>query len=132
MAGGLDDGDGTDLDAMLRAARAEPVPDALMARVLADAAQVQAGFAAAPVPARPAMRPRVAVPRPGPLRRLVRAAGGGAACAGLATAALAGLWVGLAQPAILSPVSLHLWPDAAAESVDLIPSFDEVLGYAEG
>jgi len=128
MAGGQEN-DGMDLDAMLRAARAAPVPDALMARVLADGARVQAGFAR---PSRAAMRPRLPVVRPGPVRRLVRAAGGGAACAGLVTATLAGLWIGLSQSDALSPVSQHLWPDIAGETVELIPSLDEVLSYAEG
>lgn len=132
MADGQDS-DGTDLDAMLRAsARDMPVPDALMARVLADAARVQAERAPSSAPARSAMRPQIAMPRAGLARRLVRAAGGGATFLGLVTATLAGLSVGLVQPSALSPVSRHLWPDLAGESVELIPSFDEVLSYAEG
>lgn len=118
-----------DLEAMLQAARAEPVPEALMARVVADAARVQAGFAA---PARKAVRSAMPPARPGLLRRLVQAAGGATACAGLATATLAGLWIGLSQPDALTPVSEHLWPAASGETVELIPSLEEVLSYAEG
>ncbi len=132
MAGGRDR-DGLDLDAILEAsADGAPVPDALMARVLADAARVQAGFAPSRVPPRPAMRPRLRAGGRGLAGRLVRAAGGGGACVGLAMATLAGLWVGLTQPAALSPVSQHLWSATAGESVELIPSIDEVLSYAEG
>lgn len=120
-----------DLQAMLREARTEAVPEALMARVLADADRVQSGRTS-PTPGRRAMRPRVMVAGPGGLRRAIRAAGGGMALAGLATAALSGLWIGLTQPATLSPVSLHLWPEAAGAAVELIPSLDEVLSYAEG
>lgn len=127
MAGQRDESDMAGLDALLREAREDAVPEALMARVLADAARVQAGR----VPARPAMRPRPLAGRPGMLRRMIRASGGGLALGGLA-AALSGLWFGLTQPAALSPVSLHLWPDDAGTTVELIPSLDEVLSYAEG
>lgn len=129
MAGGREESDMTGLDAILREAREDAVPEALMARVLADAARVQAERAP-PVPARPAMRSRLPTGGQAVLRRMIRAAGGGMALG--AAAALSGLWFGLTQPAALSPVSQHLWPDDAADTVELIPSLEEVLRYAEG
>jgi hypothetical protein len=131
MAGGRDESDITEFDALLREARDDAVPEALMARVLADAAGLQAERVP-PVPLRPAMRPRVPSGGHGVLRRMIRAAGGGIAVGGLATAALSGLWFGLTQPATLAPVSQHLWPDEAGTTVELIPSLEEVLSYAEG
>ena len=41
----------------------------------------------------------------------------------MATAALAGVWIGYAQPETLSTVTGALWVD---QRVDLIPSFDFV------
>jgi len=95
-----------ELERMFAAARGPaPVPDTLMARVLADAAQVQAARAA--VPARRAA--------PGRWQRLVWALGGHGALAGLAAAGLAGVWIGFAQPVGLPYLT---------ETVELIPGDD--------
>lgn len=103
------------LDALFAAARAAepPVPDALLARVLADAAQQ--------VP-RPAPR---AAPRPAPRRRswlagVLDMLGGRGAMAGLAAAGMAGVFIGFVQPVDLG---LALTASAAdAEAVELYPA----------
>lgn len=109
-----------DFFAAARAARPQPT-EALATRVLADAAATA--------------RPRPSPPR----RRLLRGwesltatFGGSGVVAGLCSAALAGLWVGLAQPAPLAALGDRLWPQAALEDVDLFPDFEEVLSDAEG
>lgn len=116
------------LDAFFTAARAAepPVPAALLARVLDDAAAVQPR--PAPVPAR-------VQPRPGWAALLLSALGGRGAVAGLAAAGLAGVWIGFAQPVDLGlglgtglgldqtvtlyPGDLDLWSDLLAE--DTLP-----------
>jgi len=109
----------TDLERLFAAARAErPNPSAgLTARIMADAEIVQAAFRPAPVSARP--------------RRWsgwIAAMGGNGVLAGLATATLAGLWLGFAQPAPVSTltqtVSDAFAADAGLGSVELIPSLD--------
>lgn len=84
------DRDDAQLDALLGEARRAAVPsDDLVARVLADAARVQAeGRAAAPVPS----------PRPGLLRGLMAGLGGWPAVSGVTLAGITGLAVGLAAP----------------------------------
>lgn len=108
-----DDRDDRALDAFFDAARrTPPAPtDALLARVVADAASVQA-TAHAPAPRHRAM------PR---LRDLL---GGWPAMAGLATAALAGLWIGTGLPARVTGA------DDAAYLVDITPemAFDLAAG----
>jgi len=110
-----------DLDDLFSAARAcAPAPSAaLLARVLADAEAARPRPAAAPLRAAPA-RP---APRRGPWSALAAALGGGGGIAGLATAAGAGLWLGLVQPVPLA----GLTPVPAAvvlDTVELIPSLD--------
>jgi hypothetical protein len=109
----------TDLESLFATARAErPSPSAgLTARIMADAEAVQSAFRPAPVPARP--------------RRWsgwIAAIGGNGVLAGLATATLAGLWLGFAQPAPVSAltqtVSDAFAADAGLGSVELIPSLD--------
>lgn len=104
----------TDLDDLFAEARRDtPGPSAdLMARILADAA---AGMP----------RPVCATPTPAP-RRAWRLAlvGGGGLFAGLATATIAGVWIGVAQPA---PVAEALWRGEAADtldSVELVPGYE--------
>ena len=84
------DRDDARLDALLGAARgAERPSDDLVARVLADAARVQAeGRVAAP---------RLA-PRTGAFRGLIAALGGWPAVSGVTLAGITGLAVGLAAP----------------------------------
>lgn len=129
MAENSDDFDG--LDAFFAAGRATApavVPDALMARILADAAAVQAA-AARPTAARPAP-----VRRPGLWRLLSETLGGRGALAGLLTATLAGLWLGFSPPAQIAPltrtVSQTVLGDSsstALDGLDLMPAIDTVL-----
>jgi hypothetical protein len=108
-----DDRDDRALDAFFDAARrTPPAPtDALLTRVMADAASVQAA----------ARRP---APRRRALPRLRDVLGGWPAMAGLATAALAGLWSGTALPSSVTGV------DDAAYLVDITPemAFDLAAG----
>ncbi|MEH7829015.1 dihydroorotate dehydrogenase [Gemmobacter denitrificans] len=104
--------DDDDLDAFLAVARDDrrEAPSHLLARVLADAHDLQ------PVSA-PLSKP--APKRPDAfwfIRQWVPAG----AFAGLATAALAGFWLGFAQPSALE------WPGTQAplDMVELIPSLD--------
>ena len=70
--------------------------DALLARVLADADEVQAGFA--PVP--------TTRPVTGSLwERLRDGLGGWPAVSGLAAATVAGIWIGVAPPASVADVT---------------------------
>ena len=103
------------LEAYFAAARAVPpaVPDALMARVLADAA-AEITARGAPVPPRGAVRESL-------WSQLVAALGGRGALAGMAAAGLAGVWIGFAQP-----VALPFLPDAGV--VELFPSDLDLLG----
>lgn len=104
--------DDAGLTALFAAARAAepPVPDALMRRVLADAAAH-----------RPAMPPRAVAPAPqrrGWVVALLEMLGGRGAVAGLAAAGLAGIWIGFVQPVDLG-VALSL---SSAEAVELYPA----------
>ncbi len=83
------------LDALFDRARAAPpvVPDALMARVLADAAAAQ--------PVRGGSRAG--------WRRWVAALGGAPALGGLVTASCLGFWLGFAPPDTLPDVAGQVW-----------------------
>lgn len=117
-----------DLDDMLAVARhrhAEPSPE-LLARILSDAETVQDGRTTAPRSAPRFVSGSGAVSGAvsGFWRRVLGLLPGGAgATAGMATAALAGVWIGYAQPGNLSTVAAALWVD---QRVDLIPSYDFV------
>lgn len=91
-----DIGSERDLDALFEAARAHsPAPsEAFLARVVADAAAVDAARrqSAAQAAAQPGARRG--------LRDRLQAIGGWPALAGLATATVAGLWIGYAAPDI--------------------------------
>jgi hypothetical protein len=109
----------TDLESLFAAARAgRPSPSAgLTARITADADAVQSAFRPAPAPVRP--------------RRWsgwIAALGGNGVLAGLATATLAGLWLGFAQPApvltLTQTLSDALAADAGLGAVELIPALD--------
>ncbi|MDT8854096.1 dihydroorotate dehydrogenase [Paracoccaceae bacterium Fryx2] len=119
---------GTDLDDLFAAARNTPVQPgpALLARVLEDAEAHQPRQRdPLPVRLRPAAGP------PGIWRRLLGALGGGGAVAGLGSAALAGVWIGFAQPApVAGPVLLltgALWSETTTDIVELIPDLDDIL-----
>lgn len=105
--------DAPELDDFFEAARAQtPEPDAaFLARVLADAEAAQTGFAD---PERPAM--------PAPGRRgmmaAMRALGGWPAAAGLSTATLAGLWIGIAPPDALAVTAQTLLSSEASFTLD--------------
>lgn len=96
-----------DLDDLFAEARdkGRDAPPALLARVMADAEAAQAA-----APARRGFR----MPR-----WLTAALTGGAALTGMATAALAGVWIGYAEPEAFSGVTNALW----ADQVDLMPSY---------
>jgi len=70
------------------------LPEALAARMLADAATVQAARA-------DRVSAREFAPRPGLLRQMIDALGGWPVVAGLAAACAAGVWLGFAPPAFL-------------------------------
>jgi len=98
------------------AARDRPgdLPDDLSARILADATAVlSARTGRAPAPPR------------GWLAALGAALGGWPSLAGLATAAVAGVWIGAAQPVALEAFGLTAGP-AAYELEDLMPAFDDL------
>jgi len=96
-----------DLETAFEAARAAParVPDALAARILADAAAFQ--------PRRPLWL------------RFVVAVGGPAGVGGLVTATVAGFWFGLARPVEgYDPLVL-----VTASEVQTSNAYNEVLGF---
>lgn len=115
------------LDALLaeeRQALAKDAPEIspeLMARVLTDAQEVQAGFA----PTVPGIfgqrQPR------GVWAQLGAALGGWPAVAGLAAASVCGLWLGINPPDGLSDLAaLYLTDEAAV--LDPLSGFDMALG----
>jgi hypothetical protein len=111
-----------DLDDMLAGLKARaPVPsEALMARVLSDAEALQPR----PLPV-PAARP---APRLGRFwAALAGPLGGFGALTGLATAAVAGLAIGLAAPTPADALTAALWGGSGDTAIDLIPGLDEVL-----
>lgn len=113
--------DDADLDQMLAAMgrEAAPVPDALMARVLADAASVQA--AQTPVlPVRAAASGRI-----GWWQRVTGALGGGGVLAGLGTVAVAGVVLGFVQPAPFADVTAAVWGTNVDVAVELLPGADD-------
>ena len=107
-----------DLFAVAR--RTTPPPsEALMARVLADAMEMQpkAVVALAPVMLR----------GPGVWARLAALFGGAGALAGMGTAAMAGLFIGFVQPEGLSVLSDAVL-GTPLETVVLVSSVDALLG----
>ncbi len=108
--------DGLDLQAFFDAAQGqgpEASPD-LLARVLADAEDQRAA------PVAPARRPRL--PR---LRALAAALGGWPAFAGLATAAVTGVWIGFSAPDTVDDLTAgYLGIAETPQFADLMPQFD--------
>lgn len=98
------------LDAFFDAARAHPpaVPDGLLTRVEADAALLAASRT----------RPAPAASRPRGWGRALSGIGGWPALAGLATATVAGFWLGYASPGIGSGLG------AAALLGDTVATYD--------
>jgi hypothetical protein len=112
----MQDKDPDGLFAEARTMRLSPSAD-LTARILADADAVQAGF-----------RSGSGAVRPRRWSGWIAAMGGTGVLAGLATATLAGLWLGFAQPApvltLTQTVSDAFAADAGLGAVELIPSLD--------
>lgn len=104
------------LEAFLAPARSAPAPsDDLMARILGDAAKVSADrlgpVLTAPDPA----------PRRGLIATLIAAIGGWPVLGGMATATMAGVWLGFSSPALLDQTG---FTDPAYSLSDLMPSFE--------
>jgi hypothetical protein len=109
--------DELELDGLFAAAReTAPRPSAaLVERIIADADTERA------VPAAPA-------PRRGVLAGVLASIGGWPAAAGLATAAVTGLMIGLATPDTVETLTGgYLAADMAYDLEDLMPSFDDLL-----
>ncbi len=117
----------TTLDAAFAAARAQkPQPSSdVMARVLADAELVQSELACLPV------RPQQ---RRGYLRQFLEALGGWPAMAGLATAGIAGVWLGInPQIGVSDAVAEFLGAgDTVGYAVDVMPGAELGLAWQEG
>lgn len=115
------------LEAFFEAARDDaPVPSQdLMARILADAQ------AELPVPA-PIVRQAAAPRRRGLLASLLAAVGGWPSVATMATATVAGIWIGFAQPDALNALAGGtLLPGTTAttyEVDELVPSYGSFDG----
>ncbi len=114
--------DDRELDDLFQGARAAaPAPsEALVARILADAAALQPRHALA-APAR----------RAGLISRLAEAFGGRGVLAGLAGTAAAGLALGFYSPALTAswPASLL---SGAADTVELFPDAETFFSAVEG
>lgn len=113
-----------DLDHLLRKrAVPVPVPDALMARILADAAREQSH-------PQPLVAPYHANSAPQQFRlwqAISDMFGGGGVLAGLATAACAGVYLGAVQPTAVSALTLAFSGSSAVDQLDFMPSIDSVL-----
>jgi hypothetical protein len=110
------------LDAILadaRAAAPSPGPD-LMARVMDDAFRLQAAVPAPPAPAR----------RGGWLADLADVLGGWRGAGGLATAAVAGLWIGLSDTAFSASGLATAFGSGAVEALEVFPGPGELAGLA--
>lgn len=109
-----------ELELFFEAARSEaPMPsDELSERVLADALTLMPK-ASAPVPAKPRGR----------LAGIFAAIGGWPAVAGLATATVAGVWLGYAQPGgVDSLTDTLLLAENGYDVVDMLPAYDGIWG----
>lgn len=105
-----------DLTALFaEAAEQEPAPSpALLARILHDAARLQ--------PLAPPLVSPTPQPRPrGWLAGWAEVLGGGRALAGLSFAGMTGLFLGAAEPAMLSSVTTLILGSTTVEQIDLLP-----------
>jgi hypothetical protein len=111
-----------DLDDLFAAARAAAPPPsgALLAQVEADGLRL--------LPRPTARATRMPLGLRGVLADMILAVGGLGGAAGLASAMLAGFWIGFAQPqrfgTLTEGLTAGLVSDATLDSVDLIPSLD--------
>ena len=115
-----------ELDDLFAEARAAtPFPSAGLVQRIASAAMVEQAARANPTPL------RSGTPAHGLIPRLSGWFGGLGVTAGLATATLAGVWLGAVQPAGLSlvtdSVTQVLGVSAYLDKVELIPTFDPFL-----
>lgn len=102
----------------------EPSPD-LLARVLADAGRAQADQAARVIP-----RPSARVAR---WRQFVDVLGGWPAMAGLVSAGVAGLWLGINPPDMLSVLPLAGFDASDEALIGMMPGVDlDLLALEEG
>lgn len=109
----------TDLERFFRAARtaAPEPPAAFLTRLAAQAEAVQAETVPARVVPARVVPARAARPRLGLVSALAAAFGGWAALGGMATATVAGLWIGLAgAPTLVQAVGLGSTVSAEADS----------------
>ncbi len=121
--------DERDLDDLLNEARSAPrpaPPAALTDRVVAAALAEQA--------ARNRVRASAAMPSrqrslAGIWQAMLASIGGGRALAGLSTAALAGLWLGLAAPAPVAALTESVWP--AQQQLDLVELLPDDIDFLE-
>lgn len=109
-----------DLLAEAASQKAKPSSD-LMSRVMADAVQFQ--------PQAQVFERRTAIitPKAGIIANLAEVFGGRSVLAGMASVALAGIYLGAMQPAFSLGISTQLSQDTPFESVELIPGFDTLL-----
>jgi hypothetical protein len=109
-----------DLDALFATARVSDVTpsDALMARVMADAAALQPK--AAPMV-------RAVARKTGVWTALAALFGGGGVLAGLASVAMAGFFVGFVQPETVMALAGDWSMGSVVETVDLMPGVDALL-----
>jgi len=110
------------LDAFFDAARRSPsaLSDDAMTRILQDAHRVQSGFGSPEV---------VIARRPGRISQFLVAIGGWPGMAGLATAGVAGLWIGAVPPAFVESLAdgVITTSDTADDDLYLV---DPLPGYA--
>ena len=117
------------LDAFFDAARrdAPPLSPEALARMTTQALEVQAGLVAPPPPAET---------RPGLIAQIMAAIGGWPAMASLATAGIAGLWIGAVPPAGLVNFAVTIGAiSSTAEQdsylVDPLPGYTLTLDLSE-
>jgi len=127
--------DDAGLELFFNAAREEDTApsDGLMARILADAAAQADAREVAAVPQTPRPAPRL-----GLFGVIAAAIGGWPALASMATATVAGVWIGFATPDTLEDLAGGVLIPASSASQgyaleDLVPSYGEFAGlYEEG
>jgi hypothetical protein len=107
-----------DLDDLFAEARAQEPPEntGLIARVLADAERNM-----------PRQVVRAVPRRPGFLAKVAASLGGKGVLAGLGTAAVAGVMLGLVQPTSVSAVTDMILAETPLDEVDLLPGIDAIL-----
>jgi hypothetical protein len=111
-----------DLLAQRAAFAAQPlaVPDALMARILADAARAQPRPYAFPAT-------QTALPQLTFWQAVSDLFGGRGVLAGLATVACTAVYLGAVQPSGITAVTLAFAGNSAVDQLDFMPSIDSLL-----